>query len=81
MGNLDLCLNFSEQLFHIFKETNNLKRLGFRQIFSITLRAQDMQYMYPIALSLQDSLRTFNYINTKVTDKFELLIAKVKMNT
>lgn len=40
-----------------------------------------MQYMYPIALSLQDSLNTFNYINSQVSERFELLVAKMRANT
>lgn len=81
MGKFELCLNFSEKQFHLFKETNSLKKLGFSPIFSITLRSHDIQSMFPIALSLQDSLRTFNYINTQVNERFDLLVAKVRLTT
>jgi len=77
----ELALNFNKKLFHLFKEQTNLKRLDFRPILSITIKSAEVQNLYPFALSLQESLRTFSYVNSKVSDKILLLIAKVKKET
>ena len=55
----EMVLNYNQKLFHLFKEQVNLKRLGFKPTLSVTLRAQEVQNMYPMAMSLQESLRTF----------------------
>ena len=43
---------------------------------SIHLRAQDVQNLFPIAMSLQESLRTFEYTEGRVIPKFAKLVAK-----
>ena len=44
----------------------------------IQLRAQDVQHLYPIAMSLQESLRTFEYTENRVAPKFEKLVAECR---
>ena len=78
MGKYELVLNFNQKLFSLFKEQANLKRLLFKPTLSITLKSQEVQNLYPIATSIQESLRTFQYTNSKITDKFVKLVAQVK---
>jgi hypothetical protein len=53
-----MVLNYNQKLFHLFKEQVNLKRLGFKPMLCVTLRAQEFQNMHPMAMSMQGSLRT-----------------------
>lgn len=55
----NLAINFNEKLFHLFKEQINLKRLGLKPALSVVLKADEVKDLYPVAMSLQESLRTF----------------------
>jgi len=46
---------------------------------SIHLRSQDVQNLYPIAMSLQESLRTFEYTESRVAPKFAKLVAESRL--
>jgi hypothetical protein len=46
---------------------------------SIHLRSQDVQNLYPIAMSLQESLRTFEYTESLVAPKFAKLVAESRL--
>ena len=46
---------------------------------SIHLKAQDVQNLYPTAMSLQESLRTFEYTESRVTSKFAKLVAESRL--
>lgn len=39
MGKYEMVLNFNPKFFHLFKEQNNLKILGFRPSLSVTLKS------------------------------------------
>lgn len=78
MNRYELALNFNQKLFSLFKEQANLKRLGFRPTLSVSLKSSDVQGLYPIATSIQESLRTFQYTNSKVTGRFAKLVAQVR---
>ena len=47
---------------------------------SIHLRAQDVQNLFPIAVSLQESLRTFEYTESRVASHFAKLVAETRLN-
>ena len=46
---------------------------------SIHLRSQDVQNLSPIAMSLQESLRTFEYTESRVVPKFAKLVAESRL--
>ena len=46
---------------------------------SIHLRAQDVQNLFPIAVSLQESLRTFEQTDGRVDPKFAKLVAESRL--
>jgi hypothetical protein len=46
---------------------------------SIHLRSQDVQNLSPIAMSLQESLRTFEYTESRVIPKFAKLVAESRL--
>lgn len=74
----ELVVNFNMQLFEILKDKPNLERHGFRASITVTYKLNDLKILYPIARSIQESLRTFQYTNSKVTDKFVKLVALKK---
>lgn len=63
------------QLLHLPQELNQLKIMNQKMPLSIHLRAQDVQNLFPIAVSLQESLRTFEYTEGRVEPQFAKLIA------
>jgi hypothetical protein len=66
------------RLFDILKEKPNLERHGFRLGVASSYKLIELINLYPTARSIQESLRTFHYTNSKVTDKFVKLIALKK---
>jgi dynein heavy chain 1 len=73
-------LDFNMQLLHLPQELNQLKIMdGTRLPLSIHLKAQDVQNLYPIAMSLRESLRTFEYTESRVTPKFAKLVAESRL--
>ena len=74
----ELVVNFNMQLFSILKEKPNLERHGLRPSITIAYKLNDLKLLYPVARSIQESLRTFNYTNSKVEDKFIKLVALKK---
>lgn len=81
----NLTLNFNESLFRLSKEKVNLEKviqhfeLPHRMNMPAKFKSESLEPIYPIAMSLQQSLRTFQVTNSKVTDSFAMLIA-VKKN-
>lgn len=73
-------LDFNQQFLHLPYELNQLKIMTKKMPLSIYLRAQDVQNLYPIAVSLQESLRTFEYTETRVAPNFAKLVAEVRFN-
>jgi dynein heavy chain 1 len=73
-------LDFDMQLLHLPQELNQLKIMDDRRLpLSIHLKAQDVQNLYPIAMSLQESLRTFEYTESRVVPKFAKLVAESRL--
>jgi dynein heavy chain 1 len=67
------------QLLNLPQELNQLKIMEKRMPLSIHLKAQDVQNLYPIAMSLQESLRTFEYTESRVVPKFAKLVAQTRL--
>lgn len=72
-------LDFNMQLLHLPQELNQLKIMDKKMPLSIHLRSQDVQNLYPIAMSLQESLRTFEYTESRVVAKFAKLVAESRL--
>jgi len=66
------------QLLHLPQELNQLKIMDKKMPLSIHLKSQDVQNLYPIAMSLQESLRTFEYTESRVRPEFAKLVAEVR---
>jgi len=61
------------------QELNQLKIMSQKMPLSIHLRAQDVQNLFPIAVSLQESLRTFEYTEGRVAAQFAKLVAESRL--
>lgn len=73
-----MVLNFNTNFFNILKEKPNIDRIGIKLSISVTFKLTDFKLLYPLVCSVQETLRTFNYTNSRVTDRFAKLIAEKK---
>lgn len=77
-------MNFNEELFRLHKEKLNLDRaitrfdLPFKMSIHAKIKSDVFEKLYPIAMSLQQSLRTFQVTNSKISEEFEMLINEKK---
>jgi len=81
---VELIVNFDEKVISLFKEVRNFRWLSLKVPFTLQFKANEVQQIYPNALSLQDSLRTFNMISNKIDERLAKLVASHKkdvMNT
>ena len=63
-------------MFSILKEKKNLDRHGFRlPSITHTYKLNDLYYIYPVARSIHESIRTFNYTSSKIDERFKKLVA------
>jgi len=73
------------QLLNLPQELNQLTIMAITNItvkkmpLSIQLKSQDVQNLFPIAMSLQESLRTFEYTESRVIPKFAKLVAESRL--
>ena len=58
-GQLKLRVNFLTEIIQLSKEVRNLKNLGFRVPLAIANKAHQANQLYPFAISLIESVRTF----------------------
>jgi len=58
-GILELHVNFDDQVVALFKEVRNLTWLGFSVPHMVSTVARDAQRIYPFALSLMESVKTY----------------------
>ncbi|KAL0574898.1 dynein heavy chain [Marasmius crinis-equi] len=58
-GGFQLAVNFDPQIITLFKEVRNLLWLGFQVPHSITNMAKDAKRVYPHAVSLMETVRTY----------------------
>ncbi|EGC38132.1 cytoplasmic dynein heavy chain [Dictyostelium purpureum] len=75
---LALDINFDSHIIMLFKEVRNLQWLGFRVPLKITFISQGAKQVYPFAVSLKETLRTFSQTSGKITPEFSTLVASYK---
>ena len=76
---LQLKVNFDEKIFDLFKEIRLLGNMGeYSANAYISNKARDIKNIYPVAISLQDSIRTFNQTCGKIDTRIIKLVAKSK---
>ena len=77
-GTYQLQLQFDERVATLFKEVRNLQWLGFTIPVSITTQASGAKAVYPYAMSLQETLRSFQQTQTKISPEIQPLLAASK---
>ncbi|GJN87844.1 hypothetical protein Rhopal_000799-T1 [Rhodotorula paludigena] len=65
-GALQLAVNFDPQIITLFKEVRNLLWLGFQVPHTISNVAKDAKRVYPYAVSLMESVRTYSQTVAKL---------------
>ncbi|KAL2166549.1 hypothetical protein VTG60DRAFT_2516 [Thermothelomyces hinnuleus] len=71
---LELAVNFDAQVIALFKETRNLVWLNFPVPHSINNVAKEAKRVYPYAVSLMESVRTFAQTNRQIADMSEVAV-------
>ncbi|TVY81803.1 Cytoplasmic dynein heavy chain [Lachnellula suecica] len=66
---LELAVNFDPQVIALFKETRNLVWLNYAVPHQINNVAKEAKRVYPYAVSLMESVRTFTQTNRQISDK------------
>lgn len=76
---LELQVNFNEKTIDLFKEVRLISSMGVYTINTfITNKANEIKNTYPVAISLQDSIRTFNQTTQRIDSRISKLVAKQK---
>ncbi|KAF2072162.1 hypothetical protein CYY_006521 [Polysphondylium violaceum] len=75
---LALDINFDSHIIMLFKEVRNLQWLGFRVPLNISFISQGAKQVYPFAVSLKETLRTYTQTSGKITNEISPLIASYK---
>ena len=71
---LRLRVNFLPEIITLYKEVRNLKSLGFRVPLAIVNKAHQANQLYPFAISLIESVRTYERTLEKVSSYVPILI-------
>ncbi|KAK4683210.1 dynein heavy chain [Podospora pseudoanserina] len=71
---LELAVNFDAQVIALFKETRNLVWLSFPVPHSVNNVAKEAKRVYPYAVSLMESVRTFAQTNRQINDMSEVSV-------
>ncbi|KAK4143340.1 dynein heavy chain, N-terminal region 1-domain-containing protein [Dichotomopilus funicola] len=71
---LELAVNFDAQVIALFKETRNLVWLNFPVPHSVNNVSKEAKRVYPYAVSLMESVRTFAQTNRQITDMSEVAV-------
>ncbi|ORY65054.1 dynein heavy chain, N-terminal region 1-domain-containing protein [Pseudomassariella vexata] len=71
---LDLTVNFDAQIITLFKETRNLTWQNFNVPHSVHNTAKEAKRVYPYAVSLMESVRTFAQTTRQISDMSEVSI-------
>ena len=81
-SSLYLTVNFHPQIITLSKEVRNLKWLGFRVPLVIVNKALQANHLYPFAISLKASIRTYQQTLEKVANQKDLvqLVASYQKN-
>ena len=75
LDKFELVVNFNMSLFNFLKERQILEKHNLRTNYSDNFKINDLKLLYPMARSIQESLRSFNYTNSTLSDKFVKLVA------
>ncbi|XP_077296363.1 dynein heavy chain, cytoplasmic isoform X2 [Arctopsyche grandis] len=70
---LKLKVNFLPEIITLYKEVRNLKNLGFRVPLAIVNKAHQANQLYPFAISLIESVRTYERTLEKIDDKASIV--------
>ncbi|XP_013140288.1 PREDICTED: dynein heavy chain, cytoplasmic [Papilio polytes] len=70
---LKLKVNFLPEIITLYKEVRNLKNLGFRVPLAIVNKAHQANQLYPYAISLIESVRTYERTLEKIRDKASII--------
>ena len=62
-------VSFDNGMATLFKETRNLKWLGFDISFDLTLLARKVKDVYPVAVSLTEIIRTYTEMEGRLVDE------------
>lgn len=73
---LKLKVNFLPEIITLSKEVRNLKNLGFRVPIAIVNKAHQANLLYPFAISLIESIRTYERTLEKVLYEYVFCILK-----
>ncbi|GAA5979126.1 hypothetical protein JCM10908_002813 [Rhodotorula pacifica] len=78
-GDLQLVVNFDAQIISLFKEVRNLLWLGYQVPHAISNVAKDAKRVYPYAVSLMETVRTYSQTVAKLEANPEIapLVATV----
>ncbi|KAH8681293.1 dynein heavy chain, N-terminal region 1-domain-containing protein [Xylariales sp. PMI_506] len=71
---LVLAVNFDAQIITLFKETRNLGWQNFNVPHSVTNIAKDAKRVYPFAVSLMESVRTFAQTSRQISEMSEVSV-------
>ncbi|KAK4163181.1 dynein heavy chain, cytoplasmic [Cladorrhinum sp. PSN259] len=71
---LELAVNFDAQVIALFKETRNLVWLNFPVPHSVNNVAKEAKRVYPYAVSLMESVRTFAQTDRQIADMSEVAV-------
>ncbi|XP_077971534.1 cytoplasmic dynein 1 heavy chain 1-like isoform X1 [Styela clava] len=66
---LRLKVNFQKEIIMLAKEVRNLKWLGFRVPLAIVNKAHQANQLYPFAISLMESVRTYEGVLQKIEER------------
>lgn len=69
---LELLINFDPQIIVLFKEVRNLLWLNYQIPHSISNISKEAKRVYPYAISLMETVRTFSQVNSQVKDNAEV---------
>lgn len=71
---LELAVNFDPQVIALFKETRNLLWLNYAVPHSVNNVSKDAKRVYPFAVSLMESVRTFAQTNRQIAEMSEVAV-------
>ncbi|KAI1339525.1 dynein heavy chain, N-terminal region 1-domain-containing protein [Xylariaceae sp. FL0016] len=71
---LELSVNFDAQIIALFKETRNLSWQNFNVPHSVNNVAKEAKRVYPYAVSLMESVRTFTQTTRQISEMAEVSI-------
>lgn len=79
-GGYQLAVNFDPQIITLFKEVRNLLWLGFQVPHAITNMAKDAKRVYPHAVSLMETARTYSQtlVLVEKNSSIEWLVAEYR---